>query len=262
MVYFCFRSFFESFQLSSHFAHPNGFFCYILFVPLFYSKIVLFPCNLVDGLCWCIHPPLAIGIFVVLVVLECFVLFVLFYPLSISFKPSLLLVYFLELYCLFYLLSRFFSFCPNMFLHSPSVLSFLLVVVDFLFAFPVEFPIQVLSFCSFSLRELRFCHTLIFVCVRCHISYSVKRLWIDCIDLRPKRQYFYTVNNMKELFEHVKVDKILAFLKAVSLYHHHHHHVVPPARISLTLSRHFSLSFISSGRSSGLHPLSSHSCCM
>ena len=43
---------------------------------------------------------------------------------------------------------------------------------------------------------------------------------------------------------------------------HHHHHVAPPARISLTLSRHFSLSFIASGRSSGLHPVSSHSCCM
>ena len=37
---------------------------------------------------------------------------------------------------------------------------------------------------------------------------------------------------------------------------------MPPARISLTLSRHFSLSFIASGRSSGLHPLSSHSCCV
>ena len=41
-----------------------------------------------------------------------------------------------------------------------------------------------------------------------------------------------------------------------------HHHVVPLARISLTLSRHFSLSFIASDRSSGLHPVSSHSCCM
>ena len=46
------------------------------------------------------------------------------------------------------------------------------------------------------------------------------------------------------------------------LSHHPHHHVVPPARISLTLSRHFSLSFISSGRCSGLHAVSSHSCCM
>ena len=41
-----------------------------------------------------------------------------------------------------------------------------------------------------------------------------------------------------------------------------HHHVVPLARISLTLSRHFSLSLIASGKSSGLHPVSSHSCCM
>ena len=37
---------------------------------------------------------------------------------------------------------------------------------------------------------------------------------------------------------------------------------MPPARISLTLSRHFSQSSIASGRSSGLHPLFSHSCCM
>ena len=42
----------------------------------------------------------------------------------------------------------------------------------------------------------------------------------------------------------------------------HHHHVVLVARISLTLFRHFSLSFIASGRSSGLYPVSSHSCWM
>ena len=41
-----------------------------------------------------------------------------------------------------------------------------------------------------------------------------------------------------------------------------HHHVVPLARISLTLSSHFSLSFIASSRSSGLHSESSQSCCM
>ena len=37
---------------------------------------------------------------------------------------------------------------------------------------------------------------------------------------------------------------------------------MPPARISLTLPPHFSLSFIASGRSSGLHSVSSQSCCM
>ena len=41
--------------------------------------------------------------------------------------------------------------------------------------------------------------------------------------------------------------------------HHHHYLVVPPARISLILSRHSSLSFIASGRSPGLHPVSSQS---
>ena len=44
--------------------------------------------------------------------------------------------------------------------------------------------------------------------------------------------------------------------------HHHHHHVTLVARISLTLSRHSSLSFIALGRSSGQHPVSSHSCWM
>ena len=42
----------------------------------------------------------------------------------------------------------------------------------------------------------------------------------------------------------------------------HHHDIVPLARISLTLSRHFSLLYIAFGRSSGLHPVSSHSCCI
>ena len=44
--------------------------------------------------------------------------------------------------------------------------------------------------------------------------------------------------------------------------HHHHHNVGPPVQISLTLSRLSSLSFITSSRSSGLYPVSSHSCCM
>ena len=43
---------------------------------------------------------------------------------------------------------------------------------------------------------------------------------------------------------------------------YHHHHVALVARISLTLSRHSSLSFIALGRSSGQHPVSSHKCWM
>ena len=47
-----------------------------------------------------------------------------------------------------------------------------------------------------------------------------------------------------------------------SLLYHHYHHVMLLARISLNLSLHVSLSFIASCRSSGLHAVSSHSCCM
>ena len=43
---------------------------------------------------------------------------------------------------------------------------------------------------------------------------------------------------------------------------YHHHHIALVARISLTLSRHSSLSFIALGRSSGQQPVSSHSCWM
>ena len=46
------------------------------------------------------------------------------------------------------------------------------------------------------------------------------------------------------------------------LKYYHHHHLVLVARISQTLSRHFSLSFNALGRSSGQHPVSSHSCWM
>ena len=46
------------------------------------------------------------------------------------------------------------------------------------------------------------------------------------------------------------------------IYQLNHHHIVLAARISLTLSRHSSLSFIALGRSSGQQPVSSHSCWM
>ena len=51
-------------------------------------------------------------------------------------------------------------------------------------------------------------------------------------------------------------------LRSLYIQAYHHHHVVPLARIFLTLSGYFSLSFIASGRSSGLHLVSSHSCWM
>ena len=52
------------------------------------------------------------------------------------------------------------------------------------------------------------------------------------------------------------------FFKHQMYRYHHHHPIALVARISRTLSRHSSLSFIALGRSSGQHPVSSHSCWM
>ena len=79
-----------------------------------------------------------------------------------------------------------------------------------------------------------------------------------CLKLYIKRYFCY-------LFR-TPIVKSLSSLRCIpfsNLYHHHHHHhIVLAARISLTLSRHSSLSFIALGRSSGQHPVSSHSCWM
>ena len=58
----------------------------------------------------------------------------------------------------------------------------------------------------------------------------------------------------------LKITTDWVYFKDTSI--HHHHHVALVARISLTLSRHSSLSFITLGRSSGQHPVSWHSCWM
>ena len=58
------------------------------------------------------------------------------------------------------------------------------------------------------------------------------------------------------------IDTWICIILIIIVIIHHHHHVVPPAQISLTLSHYFSRSFIAFGRSFGLHPVSSHSCCM
>ena len=50
--------------------------------------------------------------------------------------------------------------------------------------------------------------------------------------------------------------------ETIYIYIYIYHLVVSPARVYLTLSRQFSRSFIASGESSGLHPVSSQSCCM
>ena len=64
------------------------------------------------------------------------------------------------------------------------------------------------------------------------------------------------------IYIHIYIHMYIYIYIYIYIYHHHHHHIVLVARISLTLSRYSSLSFIAPGRSSGQHPVSSHSCWM
>ena len=63
------------------------------------------------------------------------------------------------------------------------------------------------------------------------------------------------------IYWHINLCRLLNGKSSLYIYIHHHH-IVLAARISLTLFRHSSLSFIALGRSSGQQPVSSHSCWM
>ena len=84
--------------------------------------------------------------------------------------------------------------------------------------------------------------------------------WFHALFLSVWLQYSPSRLGLK-LVLHIKHENYIINL-VFWTHHHHHHHVVPLAWISLTLSRHFYLSFIASGRSSGLHSVSSQSCCI
>ena len=55
-------------------------------------------------------------------------------------------------------------------------------------------------------------------CAACQEIYSVRHVLIDCIDLGLVRPRFYTVPDMKTLFETVGVDRNLSFVKEVNLF--------------------------------------------
>ena len=113
---------------------------------------------------------------------------------------------------------------------------------------------------TYTLSFVSYLDKLFFMFQTMHSSVFIKWMFTAII-------FLYT---RKILWNYVCAENILQKIKKVKngstknplSYHHHHHHVALVARISLTLSRHSSLSFIALGRSSGQHPVSSHSCWM
>ena len=55
-------------------------------------------------------------------------------------------------------------------------------------------------------------------CVACNTEMSIKHILLDCIDFTLIRQRFYKVAGLQELFNTVKPDLIIDFLKAAGLH--------------------------------------------
>ena len=95
-----------------------------------------------------------------------------------------------------------------------------------------------------------------------HVSLIASLCWFPDSQKIPSYEYggiFYTILLRLTLRNRIHH---LMFTWYFCYNHHHHHHIALVARIYLTLSRHSSLLFIALGRSSGQHPVSSHSCWM
>ena len=85
----------------------------------------------------------------------------------------------------------------------------------------------------------------------------------QCVYLSPSSNIYIYIYIYIYIHTHAHIFFTWFYLlKMVFIINYHHHHIVLAARISLTLSRHSSLSFIAPGRSSGQQPVSSHSCWM
>ena len=168
----------------------------------FRSHILLQNCfvSLSSG---CIHPVIAGWIFfrcfemfnfvrVVWFCLDIFLVFLLS-PIPSGLFPRVVL---------FVSLVFLFSFRPSMLLHLSSVLSFLLVVVGFLSAFPVEFLIQVLSFCSCFLSGntdvfsdyFRLVHLIPLCCSLRNVS--IIRLFIPFLPWLYFQSWFFSDGNL------------------------------------------------------------------
>ena len=107
-MYFCFWAFFEPFLFSCHIVYPFSLFVMSL-VAIFLFKIIRFLLHLVVGMFSCHLLPVVDRIFLSRFGMSCFVCIILpFVDISlISFFRQYFLVYFLKLYCYFFLCSLF-----------------------------------------------------------------------------------------------------------------------------------------------------------
>ena len=110
--------------------------------------------------------------------------------------------------------------------------------------------------------------TLSYTCrYQCTLKYGSwnSASWVDTLFIKTEKlqcRLCFSINLSFYDYPVINFSLYIYIYIYIYMYNIYYHLVVPLARISLTLSHHFSLSFIASGWSSGLHPVCSHSCWM
>ena len=119
-------------------------------------------------------------------------------------------------------------------------------------------------------------HTHLHSCIQKKISYSFSLLTLkrlkDILNVTNVQQvlllkdththiYIYIYSHL-HIYIYIHIHTLTHTHTHIYIYIYIYHQVMPPAQISLTVSHHFSLSFIASGRFPGLHPVSSQICYM
>ena len=56
------------------------------------------------------------------------------------------------------------------------------------------------------------------MCIPCDAPFTIKHALLYCVDFENKRNRYYRVSTLKELFESVEISNSFLYLKAIGLY--------------------------------------------
>ena len=57
-------------------------------------------------------------------------------------------------------------------------------------------------------------------CVACSDEFSIKHILIDCIDFQTIRSRHFSSNSIKDLFDTIRIESIIAYRKEIGIYKH------------------------------------------
>ena len=56
------------------------------------------------------------------------------------------------------------------------------------------------------------------MCIPCDAPFTIKHVFLNCVNFENARNRYYRVSSLKERFESVEIPKFFSYLKAIGLY--------------------------------------------